>query len=76
MHVLQTTTRPKKVTHVVTINGQDTHCTSAAHVCQMLQGLGHNITPAIVYRSCSKDARRVHRTSRLPDTIKITRAAK
>jgi hypothetical protein len=83
MHVLQTVTRPKKVTHIIAIKGQENvtshhHCTSAAHVCEVLQGLGYNVTPAIVYRCCSKDSRRVHRNvrkSRLPETVSIRRAS-
>ena len=79
MHVLQTVTRPKKVTHIVTIQGKENHhCTSAAHVCEVLQGLGYNVTPAIVYRCCSKDSRRVYRNvrkSRLPETVSIRRAS-
>jgi len=76
MHVIQTVTRPKKVTHIVTVDGRDNHCTSAAHVCELLQGLGHNVTPAIVYRCCSKDPRRVHRKSRLPENVQIRRVPK
>lgn len=74
MHIYQTVTRPKKVTHLVTIGEQEFHCTSAAHVCHVLNDRGHNVTPAIVYRCCSKDPRRAHRKSRLPDGVVVRRA--
>jgi hypothetical protein len=76
MHVLQTVTRPKKVTHLVTIGDQEHHCTSATHVCELLQGLGHNVTLAIVYRCCTKDPRRTYRKLPLPENVQIRRVSK
>ena len=76
MHVLQTVTRPKKVTHLVTIGDQELQCTSAAHVCHVLNDRGHNVTQAIVYRCCSKDPRRAHRKSRLPEGVVVRRVSK
>ena len=73
--ISKTITCAKKVTHVIT-DGDDVHlCSSATHVCDTLRGLGHETTPAIVYRLCSKNANRKHRGKiPLPDTYKITRA--
>ena len=76
MHIVRNITRLKKVTHLVVVRGQRHYCTSAAHVCQTLQAMGVAITPAVVYRSCSKDLRRVHkRASRsvLPYGYEVSR---
>lgn len=76
MHIERNVVSLKKVTHLVQANGERHYCTSAAHVCHTLQGLGVAITPAVVYRSCSKDLRRVHkRASRsiLPDGFVVSR---
>ena len=76
MHIERNITSLKKVTHLVKANGERHYCTSAAHVCQTLQGLGVAITPAVVYRNCSNDQRRAHkRTIRdaLPYGIEISR---
>ena len=37
-HILQTISRPKKVTHLVNCDDSITPCTSAAHVCERQGG--------------------------------------
>lgn len=76
MHVESTEIRRRKVTHLVTIEGADHHCTSATHVCETLAAHGHIVTPAVVYRALSKNPKRaLKRPSMLPDTITVARYA-
>lgn len=75
--VTKTTTSQKKVTHVISIGDNKHFCTSANDVCATLKLLGHTITPAVVYRLCSKNKNRKHRNkpSSLPDNVRIARIA-
>eukprot|EP01050_Picozoa_sp_SAG11_P004266 SAG11_NODE_268_length_11447_cov_3.136135_4_plen_178_part_00 len=75
--VTKTTTSQKKVTHIISIGDEKHFCTSASDVCATLGSLGHNITPAVVYRLCSKNKNRKHRNkpTSLPDNVRIARIA-
>ena len=75
--VLTTRTSHKKVTHVLTVKGQEHYCTSATHVCETLQGAGYTTTPAVVYRLCSTSQKRAHKKgSPLPNNITVVRVSK
>ena len=72
-----TRTSQKKVTHVVNIQGAELFCTSAQHVCEVLDNAGIHTTPAIVYRACSTCEKRVHkRTIPFPEGVSVGRVLK
>ena len=72
-----TRTSQKKVTHVLTIKGTPHYCTSAGHVCEVLESAGMEISPAVIYRACSTCKKRVHkRTIPFPDGVSVVRVPK
>ena len=72
-----TITSNKKVTHVVSVgevdNAEKHYATSATHACNILRGLGIEVTPPVVYRHCSKNTVRKHNKPALPENVRIER---